>query len=41
MKKQDMRPLMKPYDKTKGGDKTCTEDAYMSDVSAHRTDLGI
>ena len=27
MKKQDMRPLMKPYEKTKGGDKICTEDA--------------
>ena len=29
MKKQDMRPLMKPYEKTKGGDKICTEDAYI------------
>ena len=29
MKKQDMRSLMKPYEKTKGGDKTCTEDAYI------------
>jgi hypothetical protein len=29
MKKQDMRPLMKPYEKTKGGDEICTEDAYI------------
>lgn len=29
MKKQDMRPLMKPYDKTKGGNEICREDAYI------------